>query len=97
MKAIYFFYTAAFIDILALLIAIYFILTDMAYSIGGGTNNPSMYRVLAIMILLVGAAFWLKSIGKIVFANILLWVPAFPLFCYGLMVLLFVVFKPDMR
>jgi hypothetical protein len=96
MKAIYFFYTGAFIDILAVLIAIYFVLTDMAKGTSG-TNNPTMYTALSVLIALVGAAFWLKSIGKIVFANILLWVPAFPLFCYGLMILLFVVFKPDMR
>lgn len=96
MKAIIFFYIGAGIDIITLIVAFYFILTDMAKG-RGGTNNPTMYTAVLILAALVGGAFWLKSAGKLGFANTLLWLPGFPLAAYGLMILLFIIFKPDMR
>ncbi|MEZ4955957.1 MAG: hypothetical protein R2825_20535 [Saprospiraceae bacterium] len=96
MKAIHFFYIGAGIDILALLIAIFFVIQDMGSS-SGGTNNPTMYKALLVMGALIGAAFWLKHIGKLGYANTLLWIPGIPLAGYGLMILLFIIFKPDMR
>lgn len=49
------------------------------------------------MVLLTVGAFLLKNSGKLGLANVLLWVPGFPLAMYGLMILLFIIFKPDMR
>ncbi|MEZ4934456.1 MAG: hypothetical protein R2788_20305 [Saprospiraceae bacterium] len=56
-----------------------------------------MYKALLVMGALIGAAFWLKHIGKLGYANTLLWIPGIPLAGYGLMILLFIIFKPDMR
>jgi hypothetical protein len=96
MKAIWFFYIGAGIDIFALLIAVYFMVGDALKGISG-TNNPTMLSVALLMAALIGAAFWLKSAGKLVAANILLWIPGLPLAGYGLMILLFIILKPDMR
>jgi hypothetical protein len=96
MKGIHFFYIGAAIDIIAVLVALYFVLTDLN-SPSGGTNNPTMYKALLAMAALIGGAFWLKSAGYTGWANVLLWIPGFPLAAYGLMILLFVIFKPDMR
>jgi hypothetical protein len=96
LKAIHWFYIGLGIDGLAVLIAIFFIVGDhlKGYS---GTNNPTMYKALLGMLALLGAAYWLKHIGKVGFANALLWIPGSCLAGYGLMVLAFVIFKPDMR
>lgn len=96
MKAIWFFNIGAGIDVLAVIIALYFVVSDIL-SGTSGTNNPSMYKAILAMLVLIGLAFWLRHIGKMVLANILLWIPGFPLACYGIMILLFVIFKPDMR
>ena len=96
MKAIHIFWFGAGIDILTFLIAVFFVVKDIG-SPSGGTNNPTMYKALLAMGALIGAAFWLKSAGKMILANILLWIPGLPLAGYGLMILLFVIFKPDMR
>lgn len=96
MKAIHWFYLGAGIDGLAMLIAIYYVLKD-SLSRYSGTNNPSMYAVLLVMGALMAAAFYLKHLGKIGFANLLVWIPGLPLAGYGLMILLFIIFKPDMR
>lgn len=96
MKAIWIFYAGAGIDLLALAIALYFVITDIASGISG-TNNPSMYKAIGIMVLIIAISFWLKHMGKVFLANILLWIPALPLAGYGLMILLFIILKPDMR
>lgn len=96
MKAIHWFYFGAGVDILAVLISLFFVIKDMN-SPSGGTNNPAMYKALLAMLAIIGAAFWLKSAGKIIFANILLWIPGLPLAGYGLIVLLFIILKPNMR
>lgn len=93
MKGIHFFYLGAGIDIFTVLVALYFVLGDLG-SPSGGTNNPSMYTVIFAMLLLIAAAFGLKNAGHIGWANLLLWIPGFPLFCYGLMILAFIIFKP---
>jgi hypothetical protein len=96
MKAIHWFYLGAGIDGLAICIAIFHVISD---SLKGyrGTNNPTMYKALLGMGALIGVAFLLKYFGKIGFANALLWIPGTLLAGYGLMILLFILFKPDMR
>jgi len=39
----------------------------------------------------IGLAFWLKSLGKLLVANILIWLPAVPLLIVGGLALLFLV------
>lgn len=96
MKALWFFYIGAGIDAIALLAAVIMMLQD---SLKGyrGTNNPTMLLLTLIMAALIVGAFLLKKAGKIGFANALLWIPAVPLLAYGLMALMFIIFKPDMR
>jgi hypothetical protein len=93
MKGIHFFFFGAGLDIIALIVAFYFMLIDLN-SQSGGTNNPTMFKAVFAMIALLCLAFWLKSAGYLTIATILVWVPGFPLFCYGLMILAFVIFKP---
>jgi hypothetical protein len=96
MKAIWFFYLGAGIDLIALLIAAYFMLSDQIKG-SSDANNPLMLIVTLALAALIGAAFWLKGAGKIGAANVLLWIPGLPLAGYGVMILLFVILKPDMR
>ncbi len=95
MKTIFFFIGAG-IDIVALLIAAGFMIDD-ALKGRHATNNSTMLLLVLGMVALIGAAFWLKHLGKLVAANTLLWLPGIPIGGYGLMVLLFIIFKPDMK
>lgn len=92
----WFFYIGAGIDIIAFLVAVVMMIGD---SLKGrsGTNNPTMLALCLLLGALIVGAFLLKNAGKIGFANALLWVPGFPLACYGLFMLMFIVFKPDMK
>ncbi|MCB0518862.1 MAG: hypothetical protein H6577_21145 [Lewinellaceae bacterium] len=96
MKAIHFFNTGAAIDIIALLAAVWMMVSDSlkGYS---GTNNPTMFMVTFIGALIVGGAFLLKSAGYLKIATALLWIPGTPLLLYGFFILLFIILKPDMR
>lgn len=96
MKSIWFFYIGLGVDAIALLIAVYFMLSDMLKGTRG-TNNPTMFGLTLAMAALIVGAFLLKNAGKLGLANILLWVPGLPLAGYGLMILMFIIFKPDMR
>jgi hypothetical protein len=91
-----FFFIGAGIDIIALLIAAGFMIGD-ALKGRHATNNPTMFLLVLGMAALIGAAFWLKHLGKLDAANALLWLPGIPLGGYVLMVLLFIILKPDMR
>jgi hypothetical protein len=96
MKAIHFFYLGAGIDILALLVAVFFYIKDM-FSRYGGTNNPILFFLILAGACLIGGAFWMKAAGKLGLANLLVWIPGVPLAAYGLIILLFIILKPDMR
>jgi hypothetical protein len=96
MKALWFFYIGVAIDCIALLIAFYFMIGDMLKR-SSGTNNPLMLFLTLALAALIVVAFLLKNAGKLTAANVLLWIPGLPLAGYGLIVLLFVVLKPDMR
>ncbi len=92
----YLFWIGAGIDIIGLVVTLYFILDDTLKG-RSGTNNPTMTLLTFLMSLLIGGAFWLKHTGKIGTANALLWIPATPLGLYGLFILLFIILKPDMK
>lgn len=96
MKSIWFFYIGLGVDAIALLIAVYFMLSDMLKGTRG-TNNPTMFGLTLAMAALIAGALLLKNAGRLGLANILLWVPGLPLAGYGLMILMFIIFKPDMR
>lgn len=96
MKSIWFFYIGLGVDAIALLIAVYFMFSDMLKGTRG-TNNPTMFGLTLAMAALIAGALLLKNAGRLGLANILLWVPGLPLAGYGLMILLFIIFKPDMR
>ncbi len=91
-----FFYIGAVVDILAWVIAVGFMLND-ALRGRNATNNLTMLMLVLALAALIGGAFWLKHLGKLGIANTLLWLPGLPLVGYGLMVLLFIILKPDMR
>jgi hypothetical protein len=91
-----FFWIGAVVDIIAVCVALYFILDDTLKG-RSGTNNPMMIGLTSLMILLIIGAFLLKNAGKLVIANTLLWIPGFPLAMYGLFILLFIILKPDMK
>ena len=90
------FYIGVGVDIMGLCFAIYFILEDV-FKGRHGTNNPIMAGLTLLVTALVVGAFLLMNAGKIGAANILGWIPGFPLAAYGLMILLFIILKPDMK
>lgn len=90
------FWIGAIIDSIAVLVSLYFILDDMAKG-RSGTNNPAMIGLTLLVAGLVVGAFLLKNAGKMAAANTLLWIPGFPLAGYGLLILLFIILKPDMK
>lgn len=96
MKTPWFFYIGAGIDIIGICIALYMMVGDMLKGYRG-TNNPTMASITLGAAILVALAFWLKSSGHAKIGTALLWVPAAPLFLYGLFVLMFIILKPDMR
>lgn len=96
MKFLWFFYIGAGIDLIALLIAVGMMIGDSlkGYS---GTNNPTMFTLCLGMAALQGLAFWLKSAGYLGWASALVWLPGIPLLGYGIIILLFIILRPDMK
>lgn len=84
------------VDILAILFALYTIVTD-------AIKNPSSSKngVLALVTLLgVGwlvFSYYLKSVGKINLAALLVWIPGVPILLTALFLLLLIVLKPDWK
>ena len=89
------FYIGIGIDVIAVLIALYFIVTD---SIGfTSADNTGLTIATVLFCGWIGLCWWLKSKGSVGWGTALAWVPAIPLVLYGIMILLFVILKPDMR
>lgn len=91
-----FFWAGAVIDSIAVLVALYFIMID-AIKGRSDTDNLTLISLTLLLASLVVGAFLLKNADRTGIANILLWVPGFPLAAYGLIILLFIILKPDMR
>ena len=90
-----FFYIGIAIDIIALLVALYFIVTD---NINLSSSDNTGLTILTLLFGgWIGLCFWLKSKGSPGWAAVFAWIPAAPLFLYGLVVLLFIILQPDMR
>ncbi|MBI5917404.1 MAG: hypothetical protein HY842_18710 [Bacteroidetes bacterium] len=82
-------------DCLAILIALYFLITDALRQ--SSSSNGMLSLVTFGMCCWVGLCFYLHHIGKITLATSLAWIPAIPLLGYGLLVLLMVILKPDFK
>ncbi len=82
-------------DCLAVLVAFYFLLAD--YLRQSSSSNGSLAVATLAMCGWIGLCFYLHSIGKTSIASTLAWLPAIPLLGYGLIVLLFIILKPDMK
>ena len=83
------------VDFIGILIALYFIFADMIK--GYSSNNGSLIMATMIFCCWVVASCLLHHGGYKTAASAMAWLPAVPLIGYGLMILMFVIFKPDMR
>lgn len=89
------FYIGIGIDIVAILIALYFIITD---SIGFSSSDNTGLTIITLLFCgWVGLCWYLKIQGYPGIGAILAWIPALPMALYGLMVLLFIILKVDSR
>jgi hypothetical protein len=82
-------------DIIAALVALYFIVSD-GYK-GRADNNGTLSLVTLVFCAWIAISFFLYQNGQKSIASLMAWVPAVPIMGYGLMILMFVIFKPDMR
>ncbi len=110
MKSNLWFYSGLAIDAIILLISasnVISMYSSSAYAVWSDvTNTPiqgmtnfgrlMLWLIPLALLALMAAAFWLKSRGKMLAANILLWVPALPMLTMivfgGGFVLLFILF-----
>ena len=83
------------VDFITILIALFFVFSDMAQS--SSSTNGSLIMATMIFCCWVVASCLLHQGGYKTVASIMAWIPAVPVIGYGLMILLFVIFKPDMR
>jgi len=90
-----FFYLPISVDIIGLLVAVYFILTD--YTQYGSYNNGTLLLLSLLMGGWIGFCFYLRTTKVPVMGTILAWIPATPLLLYGLFILLFIILNPDMK
>lgn len=89
------FYIAIGIDIIAILIAFYFIITDAMRR--SSSSNGTLIMMTLAMCAWVALCWILKSYNSAGLASLMAWIPALPLGLYGLMILLFIILKPDMK
>lgn len=83
------------INILAILVALYFLVTD-AFRQTSSSNGMLLVMTLGL-IGYVGLCYYLFLQGHLKLATTLAWIPAFPLAGYGLIVLIIIIGKPDFR
>jgi hypothetical protein len=89
------FYIPTGANIIAILVAVYFLVTDaMRYS---SSSNGPLLLVTLLMCGWVGLCFYLRTTPASTAGTILAWIPAIPLLGYGLMLLMFMILKPDMK
>lgn len=97
MKSTYIFYAGAAIDTFAMLLSLsnYMLSRNFENGLTRAGHIASMLIPLALL-LLIGLAFWLRASGKMLLANILLWIPALPLagalLLWGGLAILFILF-----
>lgn len=89
------FIIAISIDVLALLIA-YFILISDAMKGRSGSNDNFLMLTLGFTIW-VGICFALRYFGMKAISGAMAWLPAIPILGYALFILMFIILKPDMK
>ena len=89
------FYIPTGTNIIAILVAFYFLISDAMSEYGSG--NGSLTLLTLLMCGWVGLCFYLRSTPARVAATILAWIPAIPLLLYGIFILLFIIINPDMK
>ncbi len=110
MKNNFWFYFGLAIDSITLLITITSVFTmfEPTQNFDGSNNGGNIgdgmtdfgrlmtWLIPLVLLVLMAAAFWLKSTGKMLAANILLWIPALPMLAMilfgGGFILLFILF-----
>ena len=98
MKSALWFNIGVGIDTLVLLLSLSSVYLTRDYADGLSPMGPiTLILIPLVLLVLIGAAFWLKSIGKIHVANILLWIPALPMaggiLLWGGLALIFILFS----
>lgn len=83
------------IDGIGILVGLYFIFSDLLKS--SSSNNGLLSMVTLVFCGWVGASYYLYHHGQKGIASAMAWIPAIPLLLYGLFVLMFIIFKPDMK
>lgn len=83
-------------DVIGILVALYFILSDAVKY-----PDHSRYGLLGVVTLAfaawTGLSYYLYFHGYPGIASSMAWFPAVPLLGYGLMILMFIILKPDMK
>ncbi len=88
MKAIHFFYAGLVIDALLLLLCLSNLTMLSGAAAGGDAGQApgltafgrlAVWVLPVLLLLLIGGAYLLKNAGKMLAANILLWIPALPM------------------
>lgn len=91
MKANWPFYLAVGIDLITLFVTAsnLFLMSSSVQGLGGTTvpmddglttiGKLFNWIIPLVLLLVIGLGFWLRSNGKVLAANILVWVPAFPM------------------
>ena len=84
------------VDCIGIFAALYFVIGD-----GIKYNRVSSNGILPLLTLIfsawVGISFYLYHHDHPTLGSIMAWIPAIPLLGYGLFVLMFIIFKPNMR
>ncbi|HMW39945.1 MAG: hypothetical protein K1X68_14075 [Saprospiraceae bacterium] len=82
-------------NIIAILVALFFIISDAIKGLSY-KNNSLMLATLAMMGW-VGICHFLRTSGKTDLSTNMAMLPAIPILGYALLILLFIILKPDMR
>lgn len=83
-------------DCIAIIVALYFIISD-SIRYPRATHNATLSLVTLLFCGWVGTSYYLYHHGQKGIASSMAWVPAIPLLGYGFIVLAFIILKPDMR
>ena len=89
------YFIALITNVLAVLIALYFIISD---ALRNSSSNNSLLSLLTLgMCVWIGLSLvlYLNSFKSV--ASAMLWIPAVPLLGYAFFILMFIILKPDMK
>ena len=85
------FYAGMGIDIITVVVALYFVITDSINLTSSDNTGITIITIFAA--LWVVLSWFIHSKGNTGWAAVMAWIPAFPIFMYGLIILLFIVFR----